>query len=71
MFPPSDLGSDSRYYMKRLEGTGLVVPVAQTGPPGSGVRYDRCELTPRLSRLVELLEAGHAPKPGAAAAQTG
>jgi hypothetical protein len=58
VIPPGDLGADTRYYMKRLEGAGLVGPIMQTGPPGAGVRYNKYELTPTLLRLVELLEAG-------------
>ena len=60
VFPPSDLGGHTRYYMKRLEGAGLVVPVVYQGRPGMQAREDRYELTPTLQEMVVLLKAGRA-----------
>jgi hypothetical protein len=52
-------GEDTDYSAKRLEGAGLVVPVLKGGPPGAGIVHSRVvELTPALTRLIELLRSG-------------
>jgi hypothetical protein len=53
-------GEDQAYYMKRLEGAGLIDPRTRTGPVGAGVSISGYEPTPTLGRLVQLLRSGRA-----------
>jgi hypothetical protein len=53
-------GEDQAYYMKRLEGAGLIDPRTRTGPPGAGVHVTAYEPTPTPGRLVQLLRSGRA-----------
>jgi hypothetical protein len=53
-------GEDGDYYLKRLEGAGLLVPVVRTGPVGAGVRVEGYEPTHTLRRLTALLRHGRA-----------
>jgi hypothetical protein len=54
-------GEDTQYYLKRLEGAGLITPVLKTGPPGASVPPARnFELTPTLERLIQVLRSGRA-----------
>jgi hypothetical protein len=54
-------GEDTQYYLKRLEGAGLLVPRLKTGPPGAGVGpATHFAPTPTLQRLIELLRSGRA-----------
>jgi hypothetical protein len=55
---PGWIGEDHAFHLKRLEGAGLILPLGRTGPPGAGVRISGYELTPTLTRLVQLLRAG-------------
>lgn len=51
-------GEDTQYYLKRLEGAGLITSILKTGPPGAGVTAGNFELTPTLERLIAVLRSG-------------
>jgi hypothetical protein len=53
-----ETGEDGDYYLKRLEGAGLLAAVVRAAPVGGGIRVEGYEPTHTMRRLTALLRSG-------------